>query len=109
MTLPLKLTVPVPLRLNAVVKTSPLKLTVVAFAPAVISINLIKFVPVKPVIVELPVKRMLATLLILLVMPPPTSLSVLMLMFGLTVSNPAPVVSTPVAWPTLSPGATPKM
>jgi hypothetical protein len=37
LTLPLKLTVPVPLRLNVVVKTLPLKLTVVAFAPAVIS------------------------------------------------------------------------
>ena len=53
-TFPLKFTVPVPLMLEVVAKTSPLKFTVAPAAPALMFRKLIKAVPVNPVTVELP-------------------------------------------------------
>lgn len=98
-TLPLKLIVPVPLTLEVVAKTSPLKLTVEPVAPALKLRNRIKLVPVNPVTVEFPRNTRLAVLLALLVNAPPRSLSVLMFWLLPMVNVPGPVVSTPFNTP----------
>ena len=88
----IEIEVPVPLTLNPVAKTAPLKFTVVALAPALMLRNLAKSDPVNPVTVELPTNTMLAVLLPSVVIAPSGSLLVLIFWLLPTVKVPGVTV-----------------
>ncbi len=75
---PLKFTVPAPDREKVVANTWPLKLTVLALAPAAMFRKVEPVVPTKPFTVEEPPNTMLAVLAALVVMAPPATPPVLM-------------------------------